>query len=171
MNEPGSTDREPEVRIRALAQELVTRLTARGLRVALAESCTGGWCAKAITDVPGSSTVFDCGYVTYSNQAKTDMLDVPPAVLEANGAVSDATVRAMAEGALEKSKADFAAAVSGIAGPAGGTPYKPVGTVWLCWVGRDGETATELRRFDGDRIDVRAQSVICMLQGLVDRVG
>jgi nicotinamide-nucleotide amidase len=139
--------------------------------LATAESCTGGWVAKCITDIAGSSAWFDRGFVTYSNRAKQDMLDVAAATLEVHGAVSEATVGEMARGALMHSAADIAVAVSGIAGPDGGVPDKPVGTVWFAWVVSGGAPRVETRRFDGDREAVRRQAVARALEGLVDVLG
>ncbi len=151
--------------INALAVALVDELLAAGLQVATAESCTGGWIAKSITDVAGSSGCFGFGVVSYSNEAKRSILEVDAATLEAHGAVSEATVREMAEGVLALSGADLAVAVSGIAGPDGGTPDKPVGTVWFAWASGAG-TVARLERLDGDRDAVRAKSVLTGLQGL-----
>ena len=151
--------------INALAVALVDELLAAGRQVATAESCTGGWIAKSITDVAGSSGCFGLGVVSYSNEAKRSILNVDAATLEAHGAVSEATVREMAEGVLALSGADPAVAVSGIAGPDGGTPDKPVGTVWFAWASGAG-TVARLERLDGDRDAVRAKSVLTGLQGL-----
>jgi nicotinamide-nucleotide amidase len=121
----------------------VVRLMAeRGLKLATAESCTGGLIANRVTDVPGSSEVFTHGFVTYANEAKRDLLGVPQAMLNEHGAVSEPVVRAMAEGALKASGADVAVAVTGIAGPGGGTEEKPVGTVWLAWAAKGRETVS-----------------------------
>jgi len=137
--------------------------------MAAAESCTGGWIAKCCTDRAGSSAWFERGFVTYSNAAKTDLLGVDAALLERAGAVSEAVARAMAAGALGRSAADVALAVTGIAGPDGGTPDKPVGTVWFAWaVG--GPVAAECVRFEGGREAVRRQSVRYALEGLLDRL-
>lgn len=156
--------------LEALATRLGEALLARAWVLAAAESCTGGWAAQAITSVPGSSAWFERGFVTYSNAAKQDMLGVHPETLARHGAVSEATVREMAWGALARSRAQAACAISGIAGPAGGSPGKPVGTVCFAWgvAGKDVETAT--RQFDGDRRAIRAQSVRAALQGLLDRL-
>jgi nicotinamide-nucleotide amidase len=134
-------------------------------RLAVAESCTGGWLCQAITDIPGSSRWFDRGFITYSNEAKQEMLGVPAAILETYGAVSAETVRAMVAGVLERSPADCAVAVSGIAGPGGATPGKPVGTVWFAWQRRGGECVTRREQFDGNRRKVRYQAVITALRG------
>lgn len=145
-----------------LAARVGHKLHAAGRRLATAESCTGGWVAKALTDVPGSSDWFECGYVTYSNAAKVRDLKVSPGTLEQFGAVSEQTVREMAEGALRVTAASVALAVSGIAGPEGGTPEKPVGTVWFCAAGREGsavDVIAEEQLFSGDRALVRGRSV------------
>ena len=162
-----------ETRIRDLSRDLVGALTAAGKTVTTAESCTGGWIAKAITDVPGSSAVFAYGVVSYSNGAKESLLGVDSRMLADNGAVSDVTVKAMAEGALRLSGADLSVAVSGIAGPDGGSDEKPVGTVWFGWSKRGGDTLmtdAEKRRFDGDRDAVRQQTVIHAMRGIQDRL-
>ena len=150
-----------------LAAELGSLLAQRGHRVAVAESCTGGWICQCVTTIPGSSAWFDRGFVTYSNEAKQQMLGVPEAVLQSDGAVSDATVRAMVAGVLRHSPADCAIAVSGIAGPAGAVPGKPVGTVWLAWQRRGEEVVSRCECFAGDREAVRYQAVITGLQGLL----
>jgi len=145
-----------------LATGLGHRLKRAGLRVATAESCTGGWIAKALTDVPGSSQWVECGFVTYSNAAKA-RLGVRAATLRAHGAVSAATVREMAGAALRSARTDVALAVSGIAGPDGGTREKPVGTVWFAVAVRSGRgrrVETVRRRFRGDREAVRRKSVL-----------
>jgi nicotinamide-nucleotide amidase len=126
----------------SLEATVVRLATERRLKLATAESCTGGLVANRITDVPGSSAVFTHGFVTYANEAKRDVLGVPQELLDAHGAVSEPVVRAMAEGALRVSGADIAVAVTGIAGPDGGTPEKPVGTVWLAWASKGRETIT-----------------------------
>jgi nicotinamide-nucleotide amidase len=153
----------------ALAAKLGSRLLAGGLRVATAESCTGGLVAGAITSVAGSSDWFERGFVTYSNEAKTELLGVPRALLEAHGAVSEAVAAAMAAGALAHSHADLAVAVTGIAGPGGGTPGKPVGTVCFAWA-RRGQGAPALRseQLAGNRAAVREASVRIALEGLID---
>ena len=149
------------------ADVLGRSLQRRGWRLVTAESCTGGWIAKCVTDVPGSSAWFDRGFVTYSNAAKMEMLGVRAETLARFGAVSEETVREMAAGALACSRAQVAVAVSGIAGPTGGTPDKPVGTVWLAWQ-LEGQTAlTRLCRFEGDREAVRYQAVVAALQGII----
>src|SRR5215469_3860758 len=146
-----------------LSRQVGERLLAARLRLVTAESCTGGWLSKVITDVPDSSKWFECGYVVYSNRAKVQDLGVSEATLDRHGAVSEATVREMAQGALRVAGGDVAIAVSGVAGPAGGTPEKPVGTVWLC-VGLRQASAEPLltarvEHFPGDRESVRYFSV------------
>jgi nicotinamide-nucleotide amidase len=143
------------------------RLRERGLVLACAESCTGGWVAQTVTAVAGSSAWFDRGFVTYSNQAKQEMLGVPAALLEQHGAVSEATAQAMAQGALTYSQAHVALSVTGVAGPSGGTAEKPVGIVCFGWARAGGQERVETRRFDGDREAVRRQSVIHALQGVL----
>jgi len=136
--------------------------------LATAESCTGGWIAQAVTAIAGSSAWFERGFVTYTNSAKQEMLDVPAAVLRARGAVSEATVCRMAEGALRHSHAQISLAVSGIAGPSGATHSKPLGTVCLAWAG-DGRITRSCRvRFKGGREAVRRQAVLAALQGVLD---
>jgi nicotinamide-nucleotide amidase len=151
----------------SLSERVGQKLLAAGRRLATAESCTGGWVAKACTDVAGSSRWFECGFVTYSNAAKVRDLGVSERTLASHGAVSEATVREMAAGAVRVSGADVAVAISGVAGPDGGTPGKPVGTVWfaVAWR-RDGEVAitAEAHLFEGDRETVRRLSVECALQ-------
>ncbi|BCX88219.1 nicotinamide-nucleotide amidase [Methylomarinovum tepidoasis] len=144
------------------------RLRGRGLLLATAESCSGGWIAKCITDVPGSSGWFDRGFVTYSNAAKMEMLGVRAETLGRFGAVSEETVREMAAGALAYSCAGVAVAVSGIAGPSGGTPDKPVGTVWLAWQMKGQAPVARWYHFNGDREAVRRQAVATALQGILD---
>jgi nicotinamide-nucleotide amidase len=139
--------------------------------VAAAESCTGGWIAKALTDIAGSSQWFVEGFVTYSNESKALRLGVPRSVLRSDGAVSEATVRAMAAGALRRTGAQLAVAVTGIAGPGGAVPGKPVGTVWLGWAERHGRAirvAVQLKHFHGDREAVRRKTVRVALEGLLD---
>ena len=133
------------------------RLKAKGLKLATAESCTGGWVAQAITSVSGSSEWFDRGFVTYSNEAKCEMLGVRPGTLSAHGAVSEPTAQEMAAGAIEHSAAGVAVAVTGVAGPTGGSPEKPVGMVCFAWVLSGHPAESETRRFDGDRDAVRRQ--------------
>lgn len=149
-----------------LAASLGTLLLASGEQVTTAESCTGGGIAEAITRIGGSSGWFEAGYVTYSNAQKTRQLGVPEALFAQVGAVSQAVVEAMARGAQVESGARFAVAVSGVAGPGGGSVDKPVGTVWVCW--GDGQNLIAQRRwFDGDREQVRRQTVNTALEGLI----
>jgi len=159
--------------IRKLAEALVNELTESGKAVATAESCTGGWVAKAITDVAGSSVVFGYGIVSYSNGAKESIIGVQNQTLEDHGAVSSEVVEEMAKGTLRLSGADIAVAVSGVAGPAGGTKEKPVGMVWFGWAVRDGAKAlvdTRCEQFTGDRELVREASVAYALQGVRERI-
>ena len=152
--------------ITQLAEQLGARLKALGAQVCTAESCTGGGIAEAITRIAGSSAWFEAGYVTYSNAQKTAQLGVPAELFPRVGAVSREVVEAMVGGAGRRSGARFAVAVSGVAGPAGGSPGKPVGTVWLAW--GDGEQCYSQRyQFGGDRLAVRKQSVIMALSGLL----
>ncbi|MEJ6654628.1 MAG: nicotinamide-nucleotide amidohydrolase family protein [Pseudomonas sp.] len=153
--------------IDAAAARLGNALRQLGLRVTTAESCTGGGIAEAITRVSGSSGWFDPGFVTYANHSKMRWVGVSEEDLAQFGAVSEPVVRAMAEGALEAADADLAVAVSGIAGPDGGTPDKPVGTVWFAWAVRDQGTISQCRRIQGNRRDVRAQTVLYGMQGLI----
>jgi nicotinamide-nucleotide amidase len=140
------------------------------LMLVTAESCTGGGVAQAITEVAGSSAWFERGFVTYSNLSKQQMLGVSEKTLNQYGAVSEATVREMVAGALNNSAAQVALAVSGIAGPDGGTPDKPVGTVWFAWGIKNGETFVQRHQIDGDRAEVRAQAVQIALQGLINHL-
>jgi nicotinamide-nucleotide amidase len=152
--------------LESLARRAGQALARRRWTAATAESCTGGWIAKALTDVPGSSAWFGTGFVTYSNAAKTSLLSVPDETLARHGAVSEPVVVALAEQARRRAEADVAVAVSGVAGPDGGTPAKPVGTVWFAWAGPDGVSAEQCR-FDGNRDAVRRQSVAYALEGLI----
>lgn len=150
-----------------LAARLGDLLRQRGLALATAESCTGGWIAKTATDIPGSSAWLECGFVTYSNAAKQAMLGVRAETLEAHGAVSAATVLEMVAGAVARSRAQVAVAVSGIAGPGGGSADKPVGTVWLAWAVPGRAPWAQRHRFAGEREAVRRQTVQCALEGLI----
>src|SRR5687767_2199828 len=152
-------------RLYALAERVGKALKSRNLMLVTAESCTGGWIAQAVTMVPGSSDWFERGYVTYTYISKREMLGVKEATLARHGAVAEEVVREMAEGALARSHAQVAVAVSGVAGPSGGTPEKPVGTVCFAWVMKDGAPRTETRRYKGDRESVRRQSVEGALKG------
>ncbi|RLA31789.1 MAG: damage-inducible protein CinA [Gammaproteobacteria bacterium] len=151
--------------LQALATRIAHRLGEQHQRLATAESCTGGWIAKVLTDIAGSSDWFERGLVTYSNDAKQELLGVPEALIEAHGAVSEPVVAAMAHGLREHTGVDITLAVSGVAGPTGGTPDKPVGTVWFAW--DHGTTRTECVHFAGDREAVRRQAVEHALHGLL----
>jgi nicotinamide-nucleotide amidase len=158
--------------IGALVAELAAGLESKGRLLVTAESCTGGWIAKACTDRPGSSAWFLGGVVAYSNELKVRLLGVAPTTLDREGAVCEAVVREMAEGALDWLGGDLSVAVSGIAGPDGGGPEKPVGTVWIAWASRDPEgTRVEAvcEVFPGDREAVRRATVVRALQGLLGR--
>ena len=157
--------------LEALAIRVGQTLRARDWQLAVAESCTGGWVAKVLTDIAGSSAWFERGFITYSNLAKQQMLAVSEATLKQHGAVSEATVREMVAGALANSAAQVALAVSGIAGPEGGTPDKPVGTVWFAWGLKHGATYVQRHQIGGGRAEVRAQSVHIALQGVTDLLG
>ena len=164
--------KDSDVRLKRLAARVGRRLRDQRRYVVTAESCTGGWIAKTLTDVAGSSQWFGEGFVTYSNESKTRRLGVPRAILGKKGAVSEETVRAMAAGALRRTKAQVAVAVTGIAGPDGAVPGKPVGTVWLGWATRRGgiiRIGTQLKHFRGDRESVRRKTVQLALQGLLAR--
>ncbi len=154
--------------LETLAQTLGQQLQAADLMLATAESCTGGWIAKVVTDIPGSSGWLDRGFVTYSNEAKQEMLGVAGAILESQGAVSEAVVRDMALGALACSRAQVAVAVSGVAGPGGGSAEKPVGTVCFAWALSGREPVLRTVCFDGDREAVRQQTVRWALSGLIE---
>ena len=151
----------------ALVQQLAQALTQRGWMMATAESCTGGLIAATCTDLAGSSTWFDRGVVTYSNQAKVDLLGVPPELIAQHGAVSEPVARAMAQGILARSQAQVAVAVTGVAGPGGGSPDKPVGTVWLAWAQTAGPTLALRIQAPGDRAQVRWATVQQALAGLI----
>lgn len=152
--------------LRALAGTIAEMLRERGQMLVTAESCTGGWIAKALTDIPGSSAWFDCAVVTYSFEAKEGLLGVAPSTLEQHGAVSQECALEMASGALARYGASIAVAVTGVAGPTGGTPDKPVGTVWIAWKRRGGRAQAEAFRFDGDRDAVRRRTVAAALEGI-----
>ncbi len=152
-----------------LAQAVGSRLQAARWMLATAESCTGGGIATALTEIPGSSRWFDRGYITYSDAAKVEMLGVSEATLATWGAVSEETALEMARGALERSRGHLAVSATGIAGPGGATPAKPVGTVCIGWATPDGATAATCR-FEGDRGSVRTQTVAAALKGLLARL-
>jgi nicotinamide-nucleotide amidase len=152
--------------VEAMTSRCADYLRRRGHRLAVAESCTGGWLAKVLTDMAGSSDWFDRGYVTYSNQAKQTMLGVSASTLETDGAVSEACVIEMTQGALRESAADVALAISGVAGPGGGSEQKPVGTVCFAWQLKGSEAIARQIRFEGDRDQVRWQAVVHALTRL-----
>ena len=154
--------------LRALAARVGERLLGAGRSLALAESCTGGWVAKVVTDVDGCSGWFDRGFVTYTNRSKQELLGVREETLAVQGAVSEATVREMAVGALESSGASVSVAISGIAGPGGGSADKPVGTVWCAWALDGRITNVSCFRLDGDRESVRRQAVAGALDGVLE---
>ncbi|WP_260956739.1 CinA family protein [Pseudomonas citri] len=156
--------------ITELAAELGRRLQVLNAHVTTAESCTGGGIAEAITRIPGSSAWFEAGFVTYSNRQKTQQLNVPVELFQTVGAVSREVVEAMVQGARHNSQARFAVAVSGVAGPDGGSPNKPVGTVWLAW-GIGDRVISEQRFFPGNRDEVRRQTVRAALEGLLQHAG
>ena len=156
--------------LHSLAMRVGARLKKRGLKLATAESCTGGWIAQAVTSVAGSSDWFERGFVTYSNEAKKDLLGVRAATLSRHGAVSEATAREMASGALKRSQAQIAVAVTGIAGPGGGTRKKPVGTVCFAWARKKGGIESIVVRFRGNRDGIRRRSVAFAMRGLLERL-
>ncbi len=157
-----------EADIHDLAVRLGEALRARNFMLVTAESCTGGWASMAVTAVAGSSGWFERGFVTYSNAAKQDMLGVKPGTLAAHGAVSEAVVREMAEGAVARSAAQASLAISGVAGPGGGTAAKPVGLVCLGWAVQGAETRSRRLQCEGGREDVRRQAVVQALEGLLE---
>ena len=156
--------------LKSLARRVGARLRKRRLKLAAAESCTGGWIAQAVTSIAGSSEWFDRGFVTYSNQAKKDLLGVRAATLSRQGAVSEETAREMASGALKRSQAQIAVAVTGIAGPGGGTRKKPVGTVCFAWARKKGGIESIVLRFRGNRDGIRRRSVAFAMRGLLERL-
>jgi nicotinamide-nucleotide amidase len=159
-------------RTRSLAQAIIGKANAEGVMIATAESCTGGMIAAALTDVPGSSAVVDRGFVTYSNEAKTEMLGVPAALIARHGAVSEPVARAMAVSAIKNSRADIAVSVTGIAGPTGGTEDKPVGLVWFGLADGNGVLRVERRVFaQGSRDFVRAKATETALHLILTRLG
>jgi len=157
-----------ELEFERLVQKLASSLMRRGWSMATAESCTGGWIAKCCTDLAGSSAWFDRGFVTYSDRAKHELLGVELSTLEKEGAVSKATAIQMAEGARYRAGVNAALAVTGIAGPGGGTADKPVGMVWFAWSLEDHQASSEVMRFQGDRDAVRRQTVAHALNGLLE---
>ena len=158
------------MRCRAVGERAAGRLRGGERGGGVAEACTGGWVGKVATDGAGSSQWFDRGFVTYTHEAKQEMLGVGKATLARHGAVSEATVREMAEGALRNSHGDVVVAISGVAGPGGGSDTKPVGTVWFAWAVADGATVSRVAHFTGDREAVRAQAVEAALAGVLDVV-
>ena len=154
-----------------LAAQVGGLLKAHGLMLATAESCTGGGVAYAVTGIAGSSAWFERGFIVYSNQAKQQMLGVHEATLNQHGAVSEAVVREMAMGAMQHSQAQVSLAVSGIAGPDGGTADKPVGTVWFAWCVKEMMCVSHMHHLMGNRAEIRAQSVHIALQGVLDLLG
>jgi nicotinamide-nucleotide amidase len=161
-----TTPLHDDAELHLLAAAIAELLLARGLTLVSAESCTGGWIAKVLTDVPGSSAWFECGVVAYSYEAKESLLGVQAHTLERAGAVSQETAAEMVSGALARYGASVAVAVTGIAGPSGGTPDKPVGTVWIGWKRRGGYARTGMFHFDGDREAVRRSTVAAALDGV-----
>ena len=151
-----------------LAEQSGKLLLQRGFRLATAESCTGGWAGMTMTAVPGSSAWYERGFITYTNAAKQELLGVTTATLDTRGAVSEETVNEMAQGVLRHSTANIVLAISGIAGPGGGTLLKPVGTVCLGWAMRDGTALATTCRFAGDRRGIRAQAVAAALRGVIE---
>lgn len=153
--------------LQPLLETVAQKMISGHLKLATAESCTGGWVAKVVTDLTGSSRWFECALVTYSNQAKQELLGVDPELLEQHGAVSQAVVKAMVMGLLDRCDADVGVSISGIAGPGGGTKQKPVGTVWIAWA-RPGQLIEVIKyHFEGDRNQVRQQAVIEALSGVL----
>ena len=159
-----------DAQLYALAEKVGMALKAQGLMIATAESCTGGWISEAITAVAGSSEWFERGFVTYTYISKREMLGVNSDTLGVHGAVSEQTVREMAQGAIARSHAQVSVAVSGTAGPSGGTPQKPVGTVCIAWAGPQADVIAETFHFAGDRDSVRRQAVTRALEGVLARV-
>lgn len=159
-----------ELELNELSAAVGTRLMASNMMLATAESCTGGLIAVAVTDISGSSKWFDRGFVTYTNQSKQDMLGVKPETLTTHGAVSEQVVGEMAQGALQHSQAHISLAVSGIAGPFGGTEEKPVGTVCLAWAQKNTPVHTDTRFFQGDRQQIRQQATAAALQGVLELI-
>lgn len=157
-----------DAQLEALAARVADVMPQRALMLASAESCTGGWIAKTLTDLSGSSAWFEAGVVSYSNQAKMSLLGVRKETLERTGAVSEETALEMVSGALDRLNAGVAVAVTGIAGPTGGTPQKPVGTVWIGWQRRGGAARARLFHFPGDREAVRRQTVAAALEGVLE---
>lgn len=160
-----------QAELEALAARVGVALGARGQMLATAESCTGGWAAQCLTAIAGSSEWFERGFVTYSNAAKQELLGVDAETLALHGAVSEATAAAMAAGALAHSHADWSLAITGVAGPGGGSADKPVGLVCFAWAGGEGILRVSTRRFAGGRAAVRGQAAAYALAGLLDALG
>ena len=160
-----------DIQLYELAERVGKALKAKGMMMASAESCTGGWIAQAVTAVPGSSEWFERGFVTYTYISKREMLGVKSETLDAHGAVSEQTVHEMTAGALARSHAQVAVSVSGTAGPSGGTPQKPIGTVCIGWGAKDGVVQSATKHFDGDREAVRRQAVVFALERVLEVVG
>jgi len=157
--------------LQQLAGELGDKLLTHGWMLTTAESCTGGWVGQLVTAIPGSSQWYERGFITYANAAKIEMLGVSEDILAAHGAVSEETASAMAAGALAHSHAQAALAISGIAGPGGGTPQKPVGLVCYGWALADGTVMSSTCRLDGDRDEIRSRAVAAALRGLIELIG
>lgn len=160
--------RTPDSELLELAAELGAKLAARGQMLVTAESCTGGWVSMLLTSLPGSSAWFERGYVTYANAAKVELLGVPSVLLDTVGAVAEDTALAMATGALKNSHAHAALAITGIAGPGGGTHEKPVGLVCYGWALADGTAMTSTCRLDGDREEIRSRAVAAAMRGMIE---
>ena len=158
----------PDAELLESAKALAGCSRAQGVRLAVAESCTGGWLAKCCTDLPGSSEWFECGWVTYGNEAKNRLLGVDSKLIHREGAVSQAVVEAMAAGALERARCGLACAVSGVAGPSGGTPRSPVGCIWFAFLRAEREIRSERQDFLGDRDAIRRAAVLHALRRLAD---
>ncbi len=169
MNQAANASSLSHATVTDLAARLAQQMLVRGQMLVTAESCTGGLIAAACTDLAGSSAWFERGFVTYSNEAKTDLLSVPAALIAEHGAVSEPVARAMATGALQHSRAHISVAVTGVAGPGGGSASKPVGTVWLAWA-TPHKVEAALHHFSGDRRQVREGSVQQALVGLLQRL-
>lgn len=157
-------------KIELLVETLAQLALDKRIRIATAESCTGGWIAQEITAIAGSSDWFECGFITYSNEAKLQMLGVPKSLFISDGAVSEPVVVAMAKGAVQNSRAQLSVSVSGVAGPGGGTELKPVGTVWIGWYYEGKEAEACCFQFSGNRQSVRRQAVIAALKGLIKQL-
>jgi nicotinamide-nucleotide amidase len=163
--------RVSDAELQQLARELGDKLIARGWTLATAESCTGGWVGQLVTALPGSSHWYERGFITYANAAKIEMLDVPEETIATHGAVSEETAAAMAAGALKHSHAHATLAITGIAGPGGGTRQKPVGLVCYGWALADGTLMSSTCRLDGDRDEIRSRAVAAALRGLIELLG